>query len=178
MGGTVLNRDRIINRLGALALALGDAQLTAAREASGLGPSACATVLTLRAHPGLSIGELAKIAGLTHSVMVRTVAGLERSRLLSRQRGSDRRNVTLRLTASGMRAGQVIAVARRVALEAALQSLSREELLQLDRIMTPMLIGLTTGREQSDHLCRLCDEAACGADCPVELEARRIGSRA
>jgi DNA-binding MarR family transcriptional regulator len=134
--------------------------------------------LTLGAHPGLSIGELAKIAGLTHSVMVRTVAGLERARLMVRQRGSDRRNVTLRLTASGLRASQVIVEARRGALESSLQSLSREELLQLEKILTPMLIRLTTGREQSDHLCRLCDEAACGSDCPVELEARRIGSRA
>jgi len=170
-------RDRTINRLGALALALDDAQLTAAQGSSGLGESACATLLTLGAHPGLTIGALARIAGLTHSVMVRTVASLERSKLVVRQRGVDRRNVALRLTASGGRARQVIANARAAVLDGALKALSREQLLQLEDIMTPMLVGLTTGRAQSDYLCRLCDEPACGADCPVELMARRIESR-
>jgi DNA-binding MarR family transcriptional regulator len=170
-------RDSTINRLGALALALDDAQLTAVREATGLGESACATLLTLGAHPGLTIGKLARIAGLTHSVMVRSVASLERSKLVVRQRGSDRRNVALRLTASGVRARQSIADARSAALGRALKALSREQLLHLEDIMTPLLVGLTTGRAQSDHLCRLCDEPACGADCPVELEVRRIESR-
>jgi DNA-binding MarR family transcriptional regulator len=173
----MIGRDRTINRLGALALALDDAQLTAVRDAAGVGESACAILLTVGAHPGLTIGELAQIAGLTHSVMVRSVAGLERSKLVVRHRGSDRRNVALRLTASGLRARQSIADARSAALGRALKALSREQLLQLEAIMTPMLVGLTTGRAQSDHLCRLCDEPACGPNCPVELEARRIESR-
>jgi DNA-binding MarR family transcriptional regulator len=159
-----------------LHLRIDDAQLKAVRESTGLGESACATLLTLGAHPGLTIGKLAQIAGLTHSVMVRSVANLERSKLVIRQRGTDRRNVTLRLTTSGVRARQSIADARGAALDRALKTLSREQLLQLEDIITPLLVGLTTGRAQSDHLCRLCDEPACGADCPVELEARRIES--
>jgi DNA-binding MarR family transcriptional regulator len=170
------NIDRTINRLGALALALGDAQMTAARETSGLGESACATLVTLGAHPGLTIGKLAQIAGLTHSVMVRTVASLEAATLLIRQRGSDRRNVTLRLTASGVRARRSIVAARAAVLEKALKALSREQRGNLEDIMTPMLVGLTTSRDQSDYLCRLCNESACGTDCPVELEACRIES--
>jgi DNA-binding MarR family transcriptional regulator len=172
-----MREDRTINRLGALALALDDAQLLAARAAVGLGESACAILLTLGVHPGLTIGELARIAGLTHSVMVRTVASLERSKLLIRNRGPDRRNVALRLTAEGRRVRQAIAQARATALGRALKVLSREQLLHLEDIMTPLLIGLTTGRAQSDHLCRLCDEHACGPDCPVEIEACRIESR-
>lgn len=171
-----MRRDNTINRLGALALALDDAQLTAVWEATGLGESACTILMSLGARPGLTIGELARIAGLTHSVMVRSVAGLERSKLVVRKRGSDRRNVTLRLTASGIRARQSIVNSRSAALDGALTALSHEQLLRLEDIMTPLLVGLTTGRAQSDHLCRLCDEPACGSDCPVELEARRLES--
>ena len=172
----MMSRDKTVNRLGALALALGDAQLAAAREASGLGGSASATVVTLGAHPGLTIGKLAHIAGLTHSVMVRTVAGLEKEGFLLRQRGADRRAVALRLTACGARARAAIVAARAAVLDKALDTLSHDQRGRLDDIMTAMLVGLTTGRDQSDHLCRLCDEPACGADCPVELQARRLES--
>lgn len=46
--------------------------------------------------------------------------------------------------------------------------LSADEVPQLGNWVTKLLVDLTTSRVQSDHVCRLCDEDACGANRPVE----------
>jgi hypothetical protein len=51
--------------------------------------------------------------------------------------------------------------------------LSADEVFLLGDWVTKLLVGLITSRVESDHLCRLCDEDTCGANCPVELEACR-----
>jgi DNA-binding MarR family transcriptional regulator len=162
------------NRLGALALGLSDAQEAAAMAASGLGPTACAALLAVGVAPGASIGEVAPVAGVSHSVMVRATDALAAAGLVTRAVGADRRRVALRLTPAGEATRAAILAARAAALEAALAPLTERERAALDGLLGSLLAGLTTGRTQADHLCRLCDEDACGDDCPVEREARRI----
>lgn len=162
------------NRLGALALGLSDAQQAAALAASGLGPTACAALLAAGVTPGASIGEVAPVAGVTHSVMVRAADALAAAGLVTRATGADRRRVALRLTPAGEAARSSILAARAAVLEAALAPLTEAERAALDPLLDRLLAGLTTRRAQADHLCRLCDEEACGADCPVEQTARRI----
>jgi DNA-binding MarR family transcriptional regulator len=172
-----MNRPHLPNRLGALALGLTDAQEAAAMEASGLGPTACAALLAVGVAPGASIGEVAPVAGVSHSVMVRATEALAASGLVTRAVGVDRRRVALRLTPAGESARAAVLAARAAALEAALAPLAESERAALDGLLDRLLAGLTTGRAQADHLCRLCDEDACGEGCPVEREARRIEGR-
>ncbi len=160
------------NLLGALSLALTDAQLAAAQQASGQSASACSVLITLGLYPGLSIGALAKIAGLTHSVMVRMVESLAQQGLLQRIDGPDRRTVALQLTAAGhTKRGQII-TARAAVLHTALSHLAEPHQAALADIADTLLAALTTSRTQADHLCRLCDEQACGENCPVERQAQ------
>jgi MarR family transcriptional regulator, negative regulator of the multidrug operon emrRAB len=69
--------DQLSNLVGALALAVTDAQGREMAEASGLGESAAAAVVTLGEYPGLSVAALAGIVGLTHSATVRLADDLE-----------------------------------------------------------------------------------------------------
>ena len=172
-----MNVESTLNRLGAVALALTDAQLSAVRRESGLGPSAVAAVTTLGAWPGATIADLASVAGVTHSVMVRTVEGLRTEGLLARQAVEDGRKVALTLTGAGEQLRTAILAAREKALALALDALPAQDRPALAAALEAMLAALTEGRAQANHLCRLCDETACGEDCPVEARARALEQR-
>lgn len=173
-----MTQPRLLNLLGALALSLGDAQAAAMRgvgrddKPEGLGASACAAIVTLGPYPGTSIGRLAKILGLTHSVAVRLVEQLAADDLIERRAGDDRRQVLLALTPAGEALRARLLAAREQALGAALRGLSDADAGHLERLVTTMLARLTESREQADHLCRLCDEDVCTTECcPVEQAA-------
>lgn len=173
-----MNQESLINRLGALALALGEAQERAIRDASGLSASASSAIITLGLYPGFTIGAIARIAGLTHSVAVRVVEALVRDGLITRGPGADRREVALRLTTEGEATRVRILAERRAALGRAIGALGPDERVALDAALSRMLTSLTESRVGADHLCRLCDETACGEDCPVEIEAVRLDGMA
>ncbi|MQT14195.1 MarR family winged helix-turn-helix transcriptional regulator [Segnochrobactrum spirostomi] len=173
-----MTQARLLNLLGALALSLGDAQAAAMRgigrdgPSEGLGPSACAAIVTLGPYPGTSIGRLAKILGLTHSVAVRLVEQLTADGLVARRAGDDRRQVLLALTPAGEALRGRLLAAREAALGAALRRLSGDDVGHLERLLATMLENLTESREQADHICRLCNEDVCSAEkCPVEQTA-------
>ncbi len=169
--------DRLSNLLGALALAVVDAQEDRARAVSGLGPSAAAAVNTLAEYPGETVAGLATVLGLTHSATVRLVDDLARRALLARRPGADRRSVALHLTEQGRELRAAMVDARAHALADVLAGLDLAEREALDGLVTALLRRLTTGRQSADHICRLCDEAACGReDCPVERRAVEIGA--
>jgi DNA-binding MarR family transcriptional regulator len=171
--------DRLPNLLGALSLALADAQTIAAREASGLSLSACAALMTLAQYPGETIRALSQTLGLTHSVAVRLADDLVGRGLLTRGSGADKREVTLRLTKDGEAVQTRILEARTDVLRRALADLSSTKRSALEGALSTMLQGLTEHRAQANHLCRLCDETACGFDaCPVEVRTRQLEQRA
>jgi MarR family transcriptional repressor of emrRAB len=167
-----MNDAQIANLLGALSLELSGAQESSAQDAAGLGTSACAALVTLGPYPGMTVGELAKILSLSHSVTVRLVDGLVEAGLIARKQGKDRRYVALRLTSRGAAIRQDILMARASVLSEALALLNRVKRAQLGEILSALLAGLTHSREEADHICRLCDEDACpGRRCPVECKA-------
>jgi hypothetical protein len=55
-----------------------------------------------------------------------------------------------------------------------MRALSAEDRRDLTRLLEKMLPALTPDREACDHICRLCELAACPQDrCPVELAVPR-----
>ena len=164
--------DRTSNLLGALALAISDAQMQAMEAASGLGRSATAALVTLGEYPGLTVAALAEIVGLSHSATVRLVDDLERRGVVQRRPGADRRSVGLGLTAAGMGLRAKAMEARADMLARSLAAVTAGEREVLTRVLSRLLEELTTSRTAADHICRLCDENACGRDdCPVERRA-------
>ncbi|MFM2045767.1 MAG: hypothetical protein RLY86_4343 [Pseudomonadota bacterium] len=168
-----MTHDPLPNRLAALALALADAQIAAARDVTGLSASACAALTTIAQYPGDSIGALARVLDLTHSVTVRLVDQLAADGLVTKGPGrEDRRAVSLTLTAAGRTMADGIRRARADAVTRALAGLDPAGRGHLAWAVDQVLAAVTTGRLQADHLCRLCDEQACGGDaCPVECRA-------
>jgi DNA-binding MarR family transcriptional regulator len=164
--------DQLSNLVGALALALTDAQRREMARASGLGESAAAAVVTLGEYPGLSVAALAGIIGLTHSATVRLADDLGRRGLVRRSPGGDRRSVGLRLTDDGAALRLRLMAARAGVLRRATEAVAADDRAAFARGVTSVLEALTTGRAAADHICRLCDEGACGRDaCPVERRA-------
>nr|WP_246719074.1 MarR family winged helix-turn-helix transcriptional regulator [Rhizobium rhizoryzae] len=162
-------KPQLTNLLGALSLALADAQLEAVKQAGGIGTAACATLVALGHSCELTIRELAVIAGLSHSVMVRSIENLAQAGLVAKSQGKDKREVLTRLTPQGLELRTQLLDARAAQIQKALAALSLQQQISLHEALSVMLVTLTEGRDQSEHLCRLCDEAACGPDCPVEL---------
>ncbi len=169
-----MDTQRDANLLGALAFALSDDMQAAVRRQTGLSPTACAVLATLGPYPGQTVGEVAQVMGVTHSVAVRVVDSLVQRGLVTRATGADRRQVKLQLTEEGTAIRDEIMAARNTVLNAALDVLSAEDRERLEVMVSAMLVTLTSGRAKADHLCRLCDEFVCTRDtCPVELEAVR-----
>ena len=164
--------DQLTNLLGALALAVTDAQGREMQAASGLGASSVAAVVTLGESPGLSVTGLAGILGLTHSATVRLVDDLARRGLVARLAGADRRSVGLALTAGGAAMRVRVMEARAAVLGHAVEAVPGADREAFARGVVAVLEHLTVSRATADHICRLCDEQACGRDdCPVERRA-------
>lgn len=163
------------NLFGALALAITGAQLEAVQKASGLGGSGPAAIVSIGIVPQITIGELARITGVTHSVAVRLVETLVERGWVSRSFGEDKREVQLTLSRSGLRMRRSILAAREAVLDSALKRLTKSDRKDFARLASLLLINMTTSRKQADFICRICDEHACGGDlCPVECRARLL----
>lgn len=161
-----MGRDRTINLVGALGVALADGQERAMREASGLSDTEVAALNVVGQGPGLSIGEVRAALELTHPGTVRVVDRLVAHGLLVRGPGADGRRVGLVLTADGERTFRRQARAREDWLTPFAAALGPDAEAVVER-----LLGLTGGTEEDgEHLCRLCDERACPQDrCPVTI---------
>lgn len=167
----------LVNRLGAFALALADRQTERIESATGLSGSKAAAVVSIDAEPGLSVARVATIVGLTPSVAARVVDELARDGLVDRRPGPNRRTLALHLTDAGTERLSGIREARRGAAISLLDGFEPEALATLGRVLDTALAKFSTGRWETDHLCRLCDEAACGGDdCPAERAAVACGA--
>lgn len=169
----IMTQARFANLVAALGTALSDAQ---SKACAGIGvlPSDAAALITVGQHPKTAVGALAPIIGFTPSAAVRAVDRLVVEGLMARERGADRREVLLSLTPAGAALRTRLLDARRQAVEKALRPLDSRQRAALQAIVETMLTALTDDRAGADHLCRLCDEAACTpATCPVECAAIR-----
>lgn len=162
---------REANLLGALSLAVAersDRAVEAAAAHGGAAPAALAALETFL--DGSSLDVMRRPLGLSHSAAVRLADRLERDGLVRREPGADARSVSIRITEQGSRLAGRIRAERERALESVLAPLSRAERAELTRLHEKLLGGLTGGRADARHICRLCDAHACGhyeGACPV-----------
>ena len=164
---------RTTNLLGAAVTALHDELEAATASAAEHGAAFPAALVSVHWAPGLSIEQLRRILGLSHSGTVRLLDQLEREGAVEREAGRDGRSVAVHLTAPGRRHVRTILDRRRSVMGHALELLAPAEQDQLRHLVEKLLAGTTRDREHAEHICRLCDEAACPiAACPVEGAVR------
>jgi DNA-binding MarR family transcriptional regulator len=175
--------DAGTNRIGALAIALGDRLRAATEEAVDMPASYPAALSALRTWAGgRTVDVLADGLRVSHSRAVRVVDRLESDGLARRlPYPGDARAVGIELTAAGGRAADRVQAARTAALEDALAGLTRSERAQLSALAARVLGEVTEGRRAARGICRLCDPVACGhwgGDCPVTQAADRAEATA
>jgi MarR family transcriptional repressor of emrRAB len=169
-------RRRTANLTAALALALIDRMAAATTELTSLPPSHSTAVVALANFAeGQPLSVLQRGLGVSQPGVVRILDRLEAEGLATRERGrgADGREVHARLTARGRRTVAKVLDARMEAVEEALAELPRNERRELTGVAERLLTGLTTSRDRSRSLCRLCDSVACGHPerCPVTQAA-------
>ena len=164
---------RLTNLAAAFALAATDDVLAAIETMSGMIAGAPAALAMVLAYPAISLDTLGKFLRLTPSGAGRLVDRLVAAGLMERRAGSaDRRFIALYLTQRGRTVAERVITARRGALRQPLAALTSQEQAVLEKLLDKMLYAMTPDRERCDHICRLCEIAACPQDiCPVETAA-------
>jgi MarR family transcriptional regulator, negative regulator of the multidrug operon emrRAB len=162
--------SRTANLLGALGIALADAQTAQLASSSGLSPTDAAALNAIGLVPGCSIAVVRVALGITHPGTVRTVDRLVAAGLAERRAGVDGRTVSLHLTGEGERAWSRQSEARLGWLEGIVARLPRDERAAVERVASSILAAVTGDEESAERICRLCDERRCPQDrCPVTL---------
>src|ERR1700738_4295910 len=120
--GSEQHDPRLVNILGAFAVALADGIRDATEAAAGMTGAAPAALVALDQFlAGRPTEELAQATGLTHSGAVRLVDRLVDAGLVERRPGRDARSGSILLTARGQALSRQITVARARAVEAVLE---------------------------------------------------------
>jgi MarR family transcriptional regulator, negative regulator of the multidrug operon emrRAB len=167
---------RLENLVGALAVALSDSITSAVETTAGHTGAMGAALAILAQEPGLSIEQLRVPLGRTQSATVRVVDQLVAEGYAERRPGRDQRSVAVFLTEEGTRAAAGVLGSREDALTAALSTLSLGERKAFTATLEKVLAAITTDQAHADHICRLCDLAACPERvCPVDLAAQPEG---
>lgn len=167
---------RSANLLAAAAQLVVDAVEVRLQDALPRSVSAPAALVTIYEHRGLSIEQLRRALGLTHSGAVRLIDRLEADDLVRRRkRGS--REVELFLTRQGRRVVDRIERVRIATATDLLAALPGEQRQQLDLILADLLAAHTEQEEDLRRICRLCSFGACENNrqtCPVSDALRQV----
>lgn len=159
-------RSRTANLLGALGVALVDAQT----QLLATSPTDAAALNAIGTVPGCSITDVRVTLGITHPGTVRTIDRLVAAGLVERGTGRDARTVGLHLTGEGERTWHDQSEARLGWLQRTVAKLTAEEQKDLERVASALLAVMTSDYESSERICRLCDESRCPQSrCPVTL---------
>ena len=158
--------SRVENLLGALAIAVVDDLRATTSDAA---------LVQLADHPEITIADLRRRTGLTHSATVRMVAQLELRGLVRRGRtDQDRRAVVLSLTPAGHEAAGAVLETRSEVLARLVAPLAVADRQALERLLSVLLGTWPRDTEHATVICRLCELRACPqAHCPVELTYRK-----
>lgn len=163
-------RSRTANLLGALGIALADAQTAQLASSSGLPPTDAAALNAIGLVPGCSIGAVRVALGITHPGTVRTIDRLVAAGLAERHAGVDGRTVSLHLTDDGEQAWARQSEARLGWLDDIVAQLPQDERAAVERVASSILAAVTGDEDSAERICRLCDERRCPQDrCPVTL---------
>lgn len=167
--------ELVANWVGALACAV-DAGV--ARAAGERGGTQMGALLTCFYFPGVTVGELGEVLGLTGSGAVRLIDRLERDGLVIRQ-AREGRSVAVRLSARGRRLAADLQRRRLAVIEGLLSSLTADERGQFAGMLGKVLRDARLGVGQARRVCRFCDHRRCdGEACPVGSSLREQGQPA
>ena len=155
-----MDNPRLVNLVGALGLALADGQRRVVTAASGLASSEAAALNFVGQTPGCSIESVRTALAISHPGTVRVIDRLAGRGLVERRAGVDGRTRGLWLTPSGKDAWVRLSEARLAWLDAVIDRLDRTEQAQLESAVEDLLMVLTPGYDESEHMCRLCDLAS------------------
>ena len=133
------------------------------------GGQAGAALTTIGILPGLSIGKLAEVLGLTHPGTVRLVERLVADDLVEKTPSAeDGRTMALKLTSLGRQRRRDILTQRQRRLQALLEGLSATERKQFDGLLRKILGHMPVSRREAHAVCRYCDAGPCfRSGCPV-----------
>jgi DNA-binding MarR family transcriptional regulator len=174
LGMSTESTPALTNRLGAFAVALGDRQAEAVARSLGLNPTRAAALVSIGADPGLGATALAAVLGITQSVATRLAEDLLRAGLVEKRPGRTAREVALCLTDAGRSLRHRILATRAEVAATAVDAVPPDMRDALALALDRLLEKFSTDRRRADHICRLCDEDACGQEsCPVERAALR-----
>ncbi len=168
-GGSAAERAYTANLLGALGHALADRLDAAGTDVVGHGATAPAALVSLHWYPGRPVRWLAARLRISKPGAVQLVNRLEAAGLV--ERGVERPAGVrpLHLTPAGERLASRVLARRAQVLADAVAPLSAAQVRSLATAAGAVLGGLSRDLLGSEHVCRLCDEAACpDARCPVE----------
>jgi MarR family transcriptional regulator, negative regulator of the multidrug operon emrRAB len=127
-------------------------------------------------HPGLTIEELRRRIGLSHSTVVRLLDRLAARGLVRRDRNQqDARTAGLRLTGQGQALARSVLAARKEVTAAITTRLTPDRQRDLESLLDDMLADLPVTPGHASLLCRVCCLRECPADrCPVELRYQEL----
>lgn len=162
---------KLANLLGAVALGVTDRMRAATDRVLVSGGETAAALVAIGMTPGLTVADLAQALGLSHPGGVRAVDRLQRDGLVARGRGTDRRNVTLTLTAEGVAMRDRVLRARAEVLAALVGGLEPAEALKLGMVLDGLVGQLAPDPVAARALCRLCAQEWCGSP---GCKARRV----
>lgn len=162
------DRDQALNRIAALAVAIVDhVDETIAQQHPRPG-SEIETLISVRHCNTFTVGWLSGVLKLSHSAAVRIADRLGEEGLLVRTVLDNRRYVGLQLTRKGAAVADELLASRRRALEALFRGVADEQLRGCGDVADRLLAAMTADELSGYRICRACDEAMCGADCPVD----------
>lgn len=137
--------------------------------------SAVAALNVIGFYEGCSNGALSRALGLSHTATVRLVDKLELAGFVLSEIGTDKRSVALRLTDLGRERTRTVIRERCMRLADVIDVLTAQQRRQLDDIAETLLKSMVTAARDADHICRLCDDAACSPSrCPVHQKATAL----
>jgi DNA-binding MarR family transcriptional regulator len=170
--------SQVANRLGAVAVTLGDGIREATEAATGLAGGIPAALVSLREWAdGRSVDVLAEAMRVSHSRAVRVVDRLEAAGLARRESDpSDGRRALVWLEPAGQALAEQALDARARVLDAAVAELDAADLRDLDRVLARVLDATISSVRAARGTCRLCDAHTCGhfdGSCPVSRAADR-----
>ncbi|MFD1718554.1 MarR family winged helix-turn-helix transcriptional regulator [Georgenia deserti] len=162
--------ERTANLLGAASLALTDLSLSAATQARRLSTSSAAALVSLAAHPGLSVSELGRRVKLSQPAAARMVDSLETAGLVAKVPSSvNRRWVTVRPTRLGSALARQLLTGRNTPLVGVVSKLDESDQQTLAGLLEKLLAHVYAEVGEGQRICRLCDRKSCtrSAPCPV-----------
>ena len=165
-----MRNDRLVNLLGAFAVAATDEIAHSTLALGHRRDADCAAVNFIGHAPGLSVDEIAAVMALSQPAAVRLVERLERDGLVEKRPGENHKTLALHLTSAGRAFRRRLLSERYARIDALLDALDVREREQFEYLLEKMLARHVRDEMHAGSICRLCDERIC-TPCPMERMA-------